>query len=115
MAPTSIAAIPTTASSTPAATYCSDEPYIPQVILIAIPICSTIICIIVTLIAYNISKIRLLTRLRAELPEHRDEFILQQCKRCGLDLDVDPKNISKFYGGSGGERLSPFHTPGRCA
>jgi hypothetical protein len=115
MAPTSTAAIPTTASSTPTVTYCSDEPYTPLAILITIPICVTVICIMVTLVAYNISKIRLLTRLRAELPEHRDEFIHQQCKSCGLDLDVDPKNISKFYGGSGGEKLSPFDTPGRCA
>jgi hypothetical protein len=115
MAPTSTTAIPTTASSTPTATYCSDEASIPQAILITIPICFTVICIVVTLVVYNISKIRLLTRLRAELPEHRDEFILQQCKSYGLDPDVDPKNISKFYGGSGGEKLSPFDTPGRCA
>jgi hypothetical protein len=115
MAPTSTAAIPTTASSIPTASYCSDDAYIPQVIVITIPICFTVICIMVTLAAYNISKIRLLTRLRAELPEHRDEFILQQCKSYGLDPDVDPKNNTRFYGGSGGEKLSPFDTPGRCA
>jgi hypothetical protein len=115
MALTSAAVIPTTASFTPAASYCSDEAYIPQAIVITIPICFTIICIMVTLVAYNISKIRLLTRLRAELPEHRDEFILQQCKSYGLDPDVDPKNISRFYWGSGGEKLSPFDTPGRYA
>jgi len=85
-----------------------DEPYIRLAVVIALPICLLGAFLYFAAFAYNTAKVRFITKLRAEPPEKWEEFILQQCKHHWLDPDVDPKNISKFYGGLGGEKLSPF-------